>query len=81
MGYYHGEQSVGLKPILMALSGITVAVFGIGYFIYASSLSSHSTDSTTPYINSDAGKSAVTKTAPNKTAATSGNYSQRHGHV
>lgn len=35
MGYYHGEQSVGLKPILLSVSAVALLMFGCGYFFTA----------------------------------------------
>ncbi|HEY9713275.1 MAG TPA: hypothetical protein V6C72_07385 [Chroococcales cyanobacterium] len=41
MGYYHGEQSVGLKPILITVSVITAVLFGGAYFLASSNSTEH----------------------------------------
>ena len=38
MGYYEGEKSIGLMPILLTLSVVTMIGFGLLYFVFGRDL-------------------------------------------
>jgi hypothetical protein len=43
MGYYHGEKSLGLGPILITLSLVAVMGFGLMYYAFGRTVDSTST--------------------------------------
>ncbi|HEY9719952.1 MAG TPA: hypothetical protein V6C69_20910 [Trichormus sp.] len=43
MGYYHGEKSLGLGPILITLSLVAVMGFGVMYYAYGRSVDTTAT--------------------------------------
>jgi hypothetical protein len=43
-GYYQGEKSVGLGPILLVLAAVTAISFGTVYFMFSHQVASVSTE-------------------------------------